>query len=114
MQPSIQSAPAQASAPAGTGATTIINASGINFRYRDLVSLLISTPNTAASVLTISDGSKTYTINYPNAAATTPFPPLQVDFDPPLQQSGNGNAAWTLTPSVNASGYNVVAQYVER
>lgn len=109
-----ESCPAQQSAPSGTGATTIVSASGTNFRYRDLVSLTITTPNAAASVLTISDGAKNVLLlNYPNAALA-PSTPMQLYFDPPLQQSGNGNAAWTLTPSVNASGYNVTAQYVER
>jgi len=108
--------PCQQSAPAGTGATTIISvgASGVNFRYRDLVSLTVTTVNAAASTLTISDGNKTVLVlNYPNATLA-PGTPLQLYFDPPLQQSGNGNAAWTVTPSVNASGYNVTAQYVER
>lgn len=108
-----QSAPAQASAPAGTGATTIINASGINFRYRDLVGLVITTANIVAGTLTVSDGKNTFVLNYPNAAVA-PGAPLQMLFDPPLQQSGNGNAAWTMTPSANASGYNVTAQFIER
>lgn len=110
------SCPAQQSAPSGTGATTILSAgaSSSSFRYRDLVSLTITTPNAAASVLTISDGNKTVLLlNYPNAALA-PGTPMQLWFDPPLQQSGSGNAAWTLTPSVNASGYNVTAQYTER
>ncbi len=109
-----QMAPAQQSAPAGTGATTIINASGLAFRYRDLVGLVITTANAAAGTLTISDGNKTvFILNYPNAAAA-PGAPLQVLFDPPVEQSGNGNTAWTITPSVNASGYNVTAQFIER
>jgi hypothetical protein len=109
-----EAAGVQQAAPAGTSATTIINASGVNFRYRDLASLTITTPNAAASVITVSDGTKTVLVlNYPNAAAA-PASALQIAFEPPLQQSGNGNAAWTFTPSVNASGYNVTAQYVER
>lgn len=107
--------PFQQSAPSGTGATTIISIgpSGSSTRYRDLVSLTITTVNAAASVLTISDGTKNaLLLNYPNAAAA-PSTPLQLYFDPPLQQSA-GNLAWTLTPSVNASGYNVTAQFIER
>lgn len=107
--------PFQQSAPAGTGATTIVSIgpSGSVTRYRDLVSLTITTPNAAASVVTVSDGTKNaLLLNYPNAALA-PGTPLQLWFDPPLQQSV-GNAAWTFTPSVNGSGYNVTAQYVER
>lgn len=108
-----QATPSQASAPTGTGATTIVSASGINFRYRDLVSLTITTAGALASALTISDGAKTVLVlDYPNAALA-PSTPGQFYFDPPLQQSGNGNAAWTLTPSVSNT-YHVTAQYVER
>ena len=107
-----EAAPAQQTLTSGTGAQTIINASGINFRYRDLVSLTITTTGATAATLTISDGNKTVlVINYPNAALA-PGSPAQVTFDPPIQQSGNGNAAWTVTPSANA--YNITAQFVER
>lgn len=109
-----QYAPVQQSAPSGTGATTIINASGDSRIYCDLVTLVITTPNAAASVITISDGNKTVLVlNYPNAALA-PGTPLVLDFcDVPIEQS-KANAAWTFTPSVNASGYNVTAQYVLR
>ncbi len=104
--------PSQQSAPAGTGATTIINASNNSIRYRHLVALLITTINAAAGTLTISDGSKTVAvINYPNAALA-PAAPFVFEPNFPLEQS-SPNAAWTITPSVNASGYNVTAQYVE-
>ena len=104
--------PVQQSAPAGTGATAIINASGNTIRYRHLVSLIITTINAVAGTLTISDGSKTVAIlNYPNAASA---PAVPFVFHPnfPVEQS-SPNSAWTITPSANASGYNVTAQYVE-
>lgn len=108
-----EAAPVQQTAFSGTGANTFINASGVNFRYRDLVSLVITTAAAAAATLTISDGNKTtHVLNYPNAAAA-PGAPLQILFDPPVQQSGNGNAAWTITSSVNQA-YNVTAQFLER
>lgn len=109
-----EAAPAVRTAVAGTGAVSILAASGLNFRYRDLVSLIITTPNAVAATLTLNDGSKVVGVyDYPDAAAAPPSP-LIITFDTPLQQSGNGNAAWTLTASVNASGFNVTAQYVER
>jgi hypothetical protein len=104
--------PVQQSAPAGTGATTIIGASGQANRYHHLVSLIITTANAVAGTLTISDGSKTVAIlNYPNAASA---PAVPLVFQPtfPVEQS-SPNLAWTITPSANASGYNVTAQYVE-
>lgn len=111
-----QYAPIVQTAVAGTGAVTIIpvGAAGVNFRYRDLVALIITTPNAAAATLTISDGTKTtHVINYPNGALA-PGTPYIDHYDPPIEQSGNGNAAWTITASVNASGFNVSAQYIER
>ncbi len=104
--------PVQQSAVSGTGATAIIGASGQANRFRHLASLIITTTNAAASTLTISDGTKTVAvINYPNAALA-PGAPFVFEPTFPVEQSV-ANAAWTLTPSANASGYNVTAQYVE-
>lgn len=114
MATNAQYAPAIQTAASGTGSVTIIPASQLNFRYRDLVSLVITTVNAVAATLTISDGNKTQlVINYPNAAAA-PGTPLNLQFNPPIEQSGNGNTAWTVTASANASGFNVTAQYTER
>jgi hypothetical protein len=100
-------------AVAGTGAVTFLPASGNATIYRDIASLTITTPNAAAATLTISDGNKTVAIfNYPDAAAA-PSAPFIVTFDTPLAQS-LPNKAWTITASVNASGFNVTTQYVER
>lgn len=105
--------PSQQSAPAGTGATTIISASSNSIRYRHLVSLLITTANAAAATLTISDGTKTIAVlNYPNAAVA-PGSPFVFHPNFPIEQNVP-NLAWTLTPSANASGFNVTAQYVEQ
>lgn len=108
-----QYAPAIQTAVSGTGANTILAASGNAAGYRDLVSLTVTTANAVAGTVTISDGGKTQlVINYPNAASA-PSTPLQLYFDPPLEQS-KANSAWTATASANASGYNVTAQYLER
>lgn len=113
MSTQTQSAPAIQTAVAGTGAVTIVPASGDALVSRDLVTLVITTINAAAGTLTLKKGAVTVMIlNYPNAASA-PSTPLVIDFcDVPLQ--GDPNAAWTLTASVNASGYNVTAQYTER
>lgn len=98
----------------GTTAVTIIPASGDALVYRDLAALVITTINAAAATLTISDGTKTVAVlNYPNAALA-PGAPLVIPFgDVPLPQSV-GNLAWTITANVNASGFQVTAQWVER
>lgn len=96
---------------AGTGTVALIPASGDATVYCDLLALVITTPNAAASVITIGDGTSTvFTINYPNAASA-PGAPLVIDFAgcPLCQQKPN--AAWTVNASVNASGYNILAQY---
>jgi hypothetical protein len=106
---------AQQTAVAGTGAVAIVPASGTANVFRDLAGLIISTVNTAIAALTISDGSKAVMVlNYPNVVATAQFAPFVALFDPPIQQSGNGNAAWTLTASVNGVSFNVTAQWIER
>lgn len=99
-------------AVAGTGAVTILPASGNASTYRDIVGITITTPNAAASTLTISDGTKTTIFNYPNGAVA-PADPLDFDYDPAWQQT-NPNQAWTITASGNISGYNVNVQFVER
>ena len=92
---------------AGTGAVSIVPASGDPFEgMRHLRGLVITTPNAAAATLTLSDGTQTVAIfDYPNAAVA-PAAPLVVTV--PLPQS-KSNAAWTITASVNASGYHVTA-----
>lgn len=105
--------PVQQTNVSGTGAVNIIPGAGNN-QFSDLVSLIITTPNAAAATLTISDGNKTVMVlNYPNAAAA-PSAPFVFTPDCPIEQSGAGNAAWTLTASVNASGFNVTAQFRNR
>jgi len=112
MAVNVQTAPAVQTAISGTGAVTILAASGNGAIFRHLISLTVTTPNAAAATLTLSDGNKTVGVfNYPNAASA-PTTPLNIFFDPPLQQS-KANAAWTITASVNASGFNCTAQYTE-
>lgn len=111
--PLLPLAPAVQTNVSGTGAVTILAASGNAAISRDIVSLAITTANAAAGTLTLSDGNKTVAVyNYPNAASA-PSSPLVITFDTPQAQS-LPNKAWTLTASVNGSGYNVTAQYTER
>lgn len=113
MPTNAQFAQAVQAAVAGTGAVIILAASGNASVYRDIVSLTITTPNAAASTLTLSDGNKTVGIyNYPDAALA-PGAAFVITFDTPLAQS-LPNKNWTLTASVNGSGFNVTTQYVER
>lgn len=108
-----ETARAVATAVAGTGAVSILPASGNGAIFRDIANIIITTINAAAATLTLSDGTKSYIFNYPNSSAAAPQFPLELFFEPPLQQS-LANVAWTLTASVNASGFNVITQFVER
>lgn len=95
-----------------SSAVTVINASGNSERYRHLASLLITTTGTAATTLTLSDGTKTVAvINYPDAAAVPGSPFIWQPSD--LIAQSAPNAAWTITPSANTNTYNVTVQYVE-
>lgn len=105
--------PSQSTAVAGTGETTIITAPDAGGNNK-LKKLTITTPNAAASVLTLRDktgATARATFNYPNAAAA-PSNPLDITFDPPLEQINGQGQNWTLQASVNASGYNVLAEYI--
>jgi hypothetical protein len=102
--------PVQQTAVSGTGAVNIVPASGATM-YCDLCALIVTTTNAVAGTLTVSDGNRTvFVLDYPNNAAK-PAASLVITPANPIEQSGAGNTAWTITASVNASGYNVTAQY---
>jgi len=114
MSATLQPAPVVQTAVNGTGATTILPASGDAKVYRDLVSLVITTQNAAAATLTISDGTKTvYVVDFPNAAVAPSYPFILNFADVPIQQS-KANQPWQMTPSANAGTFRVTAQYAER
>jgi hypothetical protein len=95
----------------GTAETTIVTADP-NFR-RNLVGLIITTPNAAIATLTLRDatgGTVIAILDYPNAASA-PGTPLAVTFDPPLQQTAK-NSNWTLQASVAAAAIHIVASFV--
>jgi hypothetical protein len=76
--------------------------------FTHLVSLSISSTNTAAATLTLSDGTNTVaTFNYPASATSFTYQPAN-----PITQTA-ANLAWTLTASVNASGFSVTAVYTQ-
>jgi hypothetical protein len=96
----------------GTGAVSIIPASGNATTKRNLCALVITTANAAAATLTLNDGSGTVAVlNFPDAAVA-PGAPFVLVLHIPLRQTAP-NTAWTLTASVNASGFNVTAEFVE-
>lgn len=102
--------PSQSTAIAGTAETTIVSAPDSK-GVKKLRKLIITTPNAAASVLTLRDktgATARATFNYPNAALA-PAEPLNLEFNPALEQNNGQGQNWTLQASVNASGYNVLA-----
>jgi hypothetical protein len=94
---------------ASTSETTIVTADP-NFANQ-LIGLVITSTDAAASTLTLRDGTAGTTraiFDYPNAASA-PGAPLSVTFPQPLNQAANAN--WTLQASVNAGAYHVMAIY---
>jgi hypothetical protein len=76
-----------------TGATTIVAAQGAGV-FADLLRLIITTAGAVAQTITISDGTLSWVINYPNAALA-PGCPFIADFgDTPLPAT-TANTAWT-------------------
>ena len=97
----------------GTGETTIVTAAGASV-FADLMTLIITTANTAAATLTLKDstaGTTRAVLNYPNAASA-PSTPLVINFNPPLPQA-SANNNWTLTASAAAGNVNVTAIYAK-
>jgi hypothetical protein len=102
----------QFTAIAATAETTIVTAPDAGGSNK-LKKLFITTPNAAASVLTLREktgGNIRAKFDFPNAAVAPNYP-LEVTFDPPLVQNNGLGQNWTLQASVNASGYNVEAEY---
>jgi hypothetical protein len=87
-----------ASTISATGATTIVNASGSGTTFADLASIVITTAGLAAQTITISDGTLSWIIDYPNAAVA-PGQPFAINFDPPLKAT-TANTAWTANQSL--------------
>lgn len=108
--------PVQYTNVAGTAETTIVPAAPSGGRH-SMRRLIITTINAVAATLTLKDstgGATRAVFDYPNAASA-PTAPLVVDFSnaaDALTQSAQG-APFTLTASVNASGYKVTAVYDE-
>jgi hypothetical protein len=101
---------------AGTGEATIIPFIANGQESHALYGLVITTPNAAAGTLTFRDstgGTIRLVIDYPNAAVA-PGQPFVVflPYDRPLYQAAPNNN-WTAQASVNASGYNINAFYLE-
>jgi hypothetical protein len=94
-----------------TGATTIAAAAGANI-FRDLCALVITTAGLAAQTITISDGTLSWIIDYPNATLA-PGTPFIIQFgDVPLRAT-TANVAWTANQSV-ATTCHYLVQYVDR
>lgn len=101
---------------ASTAENTIITAGGAGV-FNDISALIITTSNTAASVVTIKDataGTTRLTLHYPSDTQVTvaPVEPLIINFSPPITQAAAA-ANWTATCSVNAGAYAFNCVYVK-
>ena len=74
---------------------------------------MMHTVNAVAATLTLRDatgGTARAIFNYPNAASA-PTTPLNITFDPPLQQTASNNN-WTIQASAAAGAINITAMFV--
>lgn len=97
---------------ASTAETTIVSADA-NARNH-LTGLIITSTDTAASVITIRDstgGTTRLQIDFPSG--TSALTPFVVMFDPPLQQLTAANNNWTAQASVNAGSIKINALFVK-
>lgn len=94
-----------------TGATTIV-AAGAASVFRDLLALIITTAGAAAQTITISDGTLSWILDYPNAALAPASPLIIVFGDTPLRATAAATA-WTANQGA-ATACHYLAQYVER
>lgn len=94
-----------------TGATTIVAAQGAGV-FADLTMLIITTAGAAIQTITVSDGTLSWIIDFPNAAIA-PGTPLIIDFgDVPLPAT-TANTAWTANQSV-ATACHYLAVFANR
>lgn len=94
-----------------TGATTIAAAGGASV-FRDIVALIITTAGLAAQTITISDGTLSWIIDYPNAAIAPGTPCIIMFGEVPLTAT-TANTAWTANQSV-ATACHYLVQFVDR
>jgi hypothetical protein len=94
-----------------TGATTIAAAGGASV-FRDICSIIVTTAGAAAQTITISDGTLSWIIDYPNSLVA-PGSPFVANFtDVPLRAT-TANTAWTANQSV-ATACHYLVQFVDR
>lgn len=101
----------QATTISATGATTIVTAGAAGV-FNDLTMLIITTAGLAAQTITISDGTLSWIIDYPNAAVA-PGTPLIIDFgDVPLPAT-TAATAWTANQGA-ATACHYLAVFAQR
>jgi hypothetical protein len=93
-----------------TTATAIVVAQGAGV-FADITELIITTAGAAAQTITISDGTVSWVINYPNATLA-PGQPFIAVFNPPLP-AATANTAWNATQSV-ATACNYLVVFAQR
>lgn len=101
----------QATTISATGATTIVTAGAASV-FRDLIALIITTAGAAAQTITLSDGTLSWILDYPNAALAPGAPMILMFGDTPLRANAAATA-WTANQSA-ATACHYLAQYVER
>ena len=102
---------AQTTTISATGVTTIVAAGGASV-FRDLTGLIITTAGAAAQTITITDGTTSWILDYPNAAVA-PGVPAIFDFGDVPWRATTANTVWSANQSV-ATACHYLARYVDR
>jgi len=80
--------------------------------FRDITRIVVTTLGAAANTLTITDGTVSFVLDYPNAAVA-PGAPLILNFDGAPLRATTAATAWQVTQSL-ATQCRYFVQYVER
>ena len=101
----------QATTISATGVTTIVAAGAANV-FRDIASIIITTAGAAAQTITITDGTTSWIVDYPNAAIA-PADSCIINFGIHPLRAATAATVWSANQSV-ATACHYLVQFVER
>ena len=100
------------SATVAVSTISTLLAAGAAGVFRDITKLVVTTLGAAANTLTITDGTVSFVLDYPNAAVA-PGAPLILDFQGAPLRATTAATVWQVTQSL-ATQCRYLVQYVER
>jgi hypothetical protein len=101
-----------ASATVAVNTISTLLAAGAAGVFRDITRIVVTTLGAAANTLTITDGTVSFVLDYPNAAIA-PSAPFILNFDGAPLRATTAATVWQVTQSL-ATQCRYLVQYVER